>query len=308
MTPATTPMKSTPVARPRKLESINTTTDVEDKVLGWLAEQVTRAQKKPFGEVFTITPDMARVLLTLNPSNRKISPLNVGRIAHDIRTDKWRLNGEPIIFSRDGELNDGQHRLHAVIEADRPVETFITFGLDRESRTTVDTGIARTAASFLSMNAEPYYTNAAAVAALLYSWRVNNQDLEPHSDQRATKQDTLDTYEHYRAEIQAACAAVVTRKGYSNYGGAVLVLAYLLFSRANKSEADQFLQKLVTGESLDAYHPILTLRNRFINDIKLHKRSYNARMELLVRTWNMVRRGQKTARTIPVMGEIPEIL
>lgn len=60
-----------------------------------------------------ITPERAAEMLSKNKSNRKINQANVRRIADDMLTGNYKLNGETIKFYADGTLADGQHRLTA---------------------------------------------------------------------------------------------------------------------------------------------------------------------------------------------------
>lgn len=60
----------------------------------------------------TITPMIAERLLKRNPAgaNRKANLANVRYYANQMKADDWPETGQPIIFSKDGDLVDGQHR------------------------------------------------------------------------------------------------------------------------------------------------------------------------------------------------------
>ena len=70
--------------------------------------------------IVTITPEMAVELLKHNHGNRKINRANVRRIADDMLTGAYKLNGETLKLYEDGSLADGQHRLNACILANVP--------------------------------------------------------------------------------------------------------------------------------------------------------------------------------------------
>ena len=99
----------------------------------------------------TITPNDARELLANNPENRTMSGQKLAQYTADIKAGNWALNGEAIIVASDGCLNDGQHRLTACIQADTAFEALLVVGVRRETRTTVDQGIARTAGNVMTM-------------------------------------------------------------------------------------------------------------------------------------------------------------
>ena len=95
-------------------------------------------------KVETITPEIAKTMLGENVNNRRISRDNVNLFAREIRNGEWRFNGEAIKFGKDGRLLDGQHRLLAVIAADKPLTTLVIRGLEDETQQTMDSGKTRT--------------------------------------------------------------------------------------------------------------------------------------------------------------------
>lgn len=89
-----------------------------------------------------LTPDLAAWLLDGNlDGNRRLSSREVDRIANDITEGRWKANGDTIKVNESGKLIDGQHRCHAVIQADIAVPTMIVFGVsdDRDTMATIDT-------------------------------------------------------------------------------------------------------------------------------------------------------------------------
>src|SRR5690606_5321337 len=88
---------------------------------------VTKLPRKTAPEKIVLTPDTAVRLLERNTLNRPLSDQHVKRIASQISAGKWRFNGDTIKLSECGDVLDGQHRLWAVIEAKKPVETLIVY-------------------------------------------------------------------------------------------------------------------------------------------------------------------------------------
>lgn len=85
-------------------------------------------------EVREITPEEAKTILERNhDKQRKLNRARVARFAKDIVLNDWQFNGEPIIIADDGTLLDGQHRLNAVIEADKPIKTLVVEGIPKET-------------------------------------------------------------------------------------------------------------------------------------------------------------------------------
>jgi hypothetical protein len=75
--------------------------------------------------VLTITPDMAKAMLERNANNRVIKPTIVKAYSEDIMNDAWKTTHQGIAFNSSGELVDGQHRLSAIVMANKPVNMLV---------------------------------------------------------------------------------------------------------------------------------------------------------------------------------------
>lgn len=77
-----------------------------------------------------ITPQWAAsVLQTRNPRNRPISVQFVERLSRDIRCGAFATTHQGIAFDENGDLLDGQHRLAAIVKANKPVLMAVTTGM-----------------------------------------------------------------------------------------------------------------------------------------------------------------------------------
>lgn len=138
-----------------------------NKAKSWLASKIERGKKEIFAEKIELTPELANLLWLINDSNRPFSDINLQRIKTDIIDGHYQLNGESIIISNDGLLNGGQHRVKAVMETGRAIPTMITFGVERDSRLTLDQGIPRSSAHFLGMMGVRSSINISMIARLI---------------------------------------------------------------------------------------------------------------------------------------------
>lgn len=275
----------------------------ERKKLGvWLDDLVSKSQAKPSARVISLTPDLAEVLLDRNPANRKISETLVESYSREIASGRWAFNGEPIIVSDTGELNDGQHRCKAVVEAGYPIDVILIVGVARDTRTTLDQGRVRTAGDFLSMDGN-IYTNVLAAAASI-AWGVRRRGMVPTGSwQRATKSEVLDFVRENPG--LAKSVVLVHMKGADAAGGKSVLAAthFLLKSTRHKDDADHFILSVITGSGLAAGSPILYVRNRMINERRMLRNA--DRVELLFKAWNAWKRGEKLTRMQIVGGELP---
>jgi len=84
-------------------------------------------------EVTNITPELAKELLKNNKANRSILTKRVNQYANDIINGNWQLNGEAICIDENGDLLNGQHRLSAVIKANRHVQMLVVTGVSPDT-------------------------------------------------------------------------------------------------------------------------------------------------------------------------------
>lgn len=113
--------------------------------------------------VETITPAKAKEYLKKNTNNyRKLSRALVNNYAEDIKNDRWQLNGETIIFGKNGILKNGQHRLMAIVLANKPIEVLVVRGVE-DNVDIMDVGTRRKDADIL--NAEGFECDATLIAA-----------------------------------------------------------------------------------------------------------------------------------------------
>ena len=119
----------------------------------------------------TITPQEARLYLANQVDNRKVREARVRQWADDMKRGEFPAIAQPIMFAIDGRLMDGQHRLHAIVKAEMPVELLVARGVPLEHRRYIDGGAPRTAADVLQMDhgvVNHQAVTATATLVLLY--------------------------------------------------------------------------------------------------------------------------------------------
>jgi hypothetical protein len=272
----------------------------EKRSADWLENEIAKAKSGVITQTVDLTPALARVLLSRNDGNRRISEALVMSYARDIASDGWAFNGEPIIVSHDGKMNDGQHRCGAVIAADKPITTILTLGIARETRTTLDQGRVRTSGDFLAMDGHQTANVLGAAASLYWQYQTFGV-LARGSNQRPTKGEVLRSVEH-NPDIEKS-VAFCHRKGIGTVGGHSLLsfIHYAIWQRAGRLASDEFVKSLVDGVGLSAQNPILYARNRII--IERGKLRGNFKAELIFKAWNAHRKGE-TLRHIILTGNV----
>ncbi len=256
----------------------------------WLTQQIARAKHEPVAEVVTLTPMLARLLLDRNDENRPISALAVDRYKRDLTTGLWEFNGEKIVVSKEGHLNDGQHRCLAVVETGRAMKVVMVFGADRDSRMTLDQGVSRTAAHYVGMNGHADATAVATVAAWIWQYREKGI-LTSRGRDRPTKSEILFTANHY-ADIAESLSAV-SSKDVAPIGTRALVAFchWAIAQAAGSIEATAFINKLINGDGLRQGNAILYARKRLLQMRGQRGISANDRAEIIFKAWNSYRVG-----------------
>jgi hypothetical protein len=253
-----------------------------------------------------LTPDLAEAFLSRNKNNRTRSFLLVCRYARDILDGRWEHNGEPIIVANTGELNDGQHRCAAVIHAQRSIITQVTFGVKRETRSTIDIGKKRTVGQHLQTMGFPNGNNLAHT--ILFIWMMETHGkISTHPIFRPTAPEVLDwvsehpeIHEYITKSIKVGSAVKVSR-------GLIASLWYR-FAKLSERDADKFFEKLESGTDLGSTDPIYRLRERLrVNSTATAKLPQSEIAALTIKAWNFYRKGaQVKSLSRRTKGEVAE--
>ena len=134
-------------------------------------------------QIETITPEAASTLLDQAEGvfqNRSLRRRLLDKLVRDIQSGAWVLNGESIKLDRSGVLVDGQHRLHACVQANRPIDTLVVRGVPKEAHRTIDHGATRSFSDTLKMEGHKYAVGLAAGCGVI--WRVENGRMTSPSD------------------------------------------------------------------------------------------------------------------------------
>jgi hypothetical protein len=278
-----------------------------------LRRRMQMSSPVPVMEVVALSPSRAAALLAANEGNRVVSDATVRTYASDIIAGRWAFNGEPIIISETGELNDGQHRCHAVIEANKAIEVLMVAGVSRASRVTTDMGKARNVGDFLHMHDIPDANVVAAVAAIVYAQegdlllRGGSRDLTNGHD-RPTKQQILSFARHNLKDIKRAISAVDGKQAalVGTKSRHAAILALIGRRSGDWEEAESFVGAVLSGENLKRGSAALVARNRLLAEKEARSLSPIKTLEIMARAWNCHRAGASMSR-VQLNGIVPEL-
>lgn len=255
---------------------------------------IPAAPTSPTVAVRTVDADTARRWLGENTNNRSVSKTAVARYARDMKAGEWLYTGDPVRFSADGRLLDGQHRLHAIIEAGVAVPMLVIEGLPDETQTVMDTGRKRATADALALIGETNTVTLAAVARIIHLDGALDTRHDP------TTSELLDLIESDPSIRPAAHAGHAMRAQVPGVPPATIGYVYWRLARIDTAATARFFDRLTTLADLSAGSPVLALHKRLVATVGAGRRGDRERrrehLAWFFAAWNAERRGQ--SRTI----------
>lgn len=276
-----------------------------NRAFTWVKGVLQKSQTSVTAMEVLLTPVMAEALLLMNKDNRRIKSRKVDDFARDMVTGNWKMNGESIIVSKDGHLNDGQHRASAVMQANKSIKTLMVFGVERDTRDTIDHGIGRSPGDDLALNGFHNTIVLAAASRMLWQWRTYGYI--QHSGVKApTRVELIEIAKNNPGLVKSALE-VGSKSGKAKSLTSIAILTFCNFAFktvAHETEVSFFFDSLIEGNDLKRGDPILNARNRLIAERNILNSS--EKVELLFRAWNAHRQGETTRTAFRMSGgELP---
>lgn len=225
---------------------------------------VKLSPKTPELTTITLTPELATQLLERNSLNRPLSDQHVSRIARQIKSGKWKFNGDTIKIADTNDVLDGQHRLWAVIEAKMPVETILVRGIAREAFATIDTlRRARSGSDVLTLNgAHQYRAIIASAIPWLIRWQRNVLTDYRNPLNRIENSDIEMIYQSHGGIVLAAERASKLKAIVSP---SILSFFYYVLVNRNSDIAERMMRTLEYPSAVGMSDPFFCLRSQLLN-------------------------------------------
>lgn len=164
----------------------------------------------------TVTPELAQTWLdNCNEGNRLLKKNNIAYLSKNISAGCFYVTTGGCGFDVHGKLVDGQHRLHAIVRANKPVKMAVFRGLSPDAYKHIDTGIAKTPAERLRISRS--LGSVASEILRLYSKRNERsrpEDLAVVADLIADQHGRLsdsNTVYFSKKSIKVACVLQMIR-------------------------------------------------------------------------------------------------
>lgn len=257
-----------------------------------------------------ITKTVAESMLQANVSNRRLARSNIARA---ITSDEWGLNGATIVFSDEGVLLDGQHRLMAVVETDIPITSIVVRGIPKEAQISMDTGKIRKPDDFLQMMGYKNSKLLAAAASALYRiecggsldsmFRARNKS---DSTLKEVVQYAVDHNDEIQPWLRLACRVRNKYKGVET----ATVVAFIFEAKKNGADEDDiryFFDQLLDVEIPSK--PTMLLKKRLSENSmsKTGRLPQRVICAFLIKSWNSYVYGDEpTFLRFTQSGKTPE--
>lgn len=202
----------------------------------------------------------AAILRDKNPDNRPVSVAVVKQYAKQMVD--WNLTGEPIIFDTNGNLLNGQHRLHACMESNAGFWTLCVYGVPRACFPFLDVGKQRSAADALFIGNFRDRGLAAAVRTamdiragfmkrLRYVHKPTNSQFIEFVKREPRILDSLRFVRELKAALRLCRPSIATA-------------LHFLFTEKDPDAATKFFNDLDKGEMLPLGDSVALLRNTLL--------------------------------------------
>ena len=238
-------------------------------------------------------------MLDQNTANRPVDPRHVKLLADEMRSGRWKENGETIKCGC-GKLVDGQHRLLAVIESGVTIVVWLIENLSADVFDTIDIGKRRSAADTLAVRGEKQCKSLAAALTLLDQYATGRMDRYVRYT-NSEVMDLVDKYPEMRESVR------ICRETNGLIPPRVLTACHYLFARKNQSDADSFIEQLISGAAMVKGSSVYVLRSYLMtNSMRKAKVPGNYIMALLIKAWNRRKDGNVSFIRYRTQGDSPE--
>ena len=272
-------------------------TTAQSVTTGQLKRWLLTAPKNP--KLLLITPELAYEALIHNDENfqRPLTPGTVKEYARRMREKAWPLVPDPISFDVKGRTQNGQHRLHAVVESGVPIPAWCFFGQPEDNFAFYDIGRKRTPSDIFSIRGVRNAKNASTIARKV--WKYNQKTGLPHpvtAEKAPMLRTPTEAYDYYLAlgpeSVQdSVCHYKRCQKQKLSAPGTVAAMHFIA-KGLDAELAEEFFVSLATGANLGPRSIVKKLRDHLLRSSGSIRAEFVG--ELVIRAWNAKRTGRRT--------------
>jgi len=240
-----------------------------------------------------VTVGLAQKYLDTMVKNRPVDFARVGSYCDMVKNNEWEeYNGDTVKFTPNGQLLDGQHRMHMVLRMGKPMEFLVARGVPERAFSTIDQIKPRSLGHLLSIAGEKSYTHLSSAIRTFHMLSLG-KSLGLSRSMRLTPGAAFKLLKKH-PELRTAVSFAYEADARSVMGLGAFAGAYYACSLKDRKLAEDFFWSLGTGENLLREDNVYRLRKRYLQEqASLEKVNRISRMGLLVKVWNAEREGTK---------------
>ena len=234
----------------------------------------------------------AGTVLAMNTGNRRVNRRKLQQLVDQMRSGKFENTGEPVIVSVEGVVNNGQHRLMAVVEADAVLDMDVRFGIPRKAFSKTDTGAPRTGADVLSIKGVQAGIAGGVDGSAVDPLRARAAGGDPRLRQQRRGVARLRSLAGRRAGGGRGEQARLPEGGTEP---PFYATAFLASRTPQKGKLERWLDAVATGLDVARDHPAYQLRERLMRGVDPPVGTREGQLErfaLMIKSWNLRAKGE----------------
>jgi hypothetical protein len=258
---------------------------------------------KPTMDLVVVGPELAEFFLLDNTHNRRNDHHRVNHLAGIIERDEWQITNDaivrqaPSIHDR-GLLDNGQHRLSAIIKTGIPVPLWVMHGSSQLAQDAMDRNRPRRLGDQLGSHGYADGSNLASTLTKVHAVRVGGwKALMSAKGLAPTVPQALELLKNEPGLIEA------NRRGRTNdlkrlmFTPSLAGALFHLFSDIDAEDTVFFFDRLGDGQSLAEGDAIYALRCWFeVNRDATKRATVGYAGAVTVKAWNAYREGREVKR------------
>ena len=266
-------------------------------------------------EVKEISPAYAAELLKNNRKNRPLRKNRISFLRQQMERGMWKVTHQGICIDKEGNISDGQHRLHAIIDYGKPIALNFTTGVDPDIFDVIDTGVNRNSSDVLAIEGYKNYSLLAGALRFIFLFKkaLYGSATAGGGGERLylTNSDILQLAEdnlHYEVWVQNARNYHLK---FRLFGTRITCGMYILLMEKDADLTQIFYDKTYNGLELQNGDVIGMLRQKFIdNEITLRKLTSRTKLALFIKSWNYFKmnKNPKVLKYVDGTDEFPQII
>lgn len=218
-------------------------------------------------------------LLALNSINRSMRETLYKKYAARMAMDKWKVDGQTIVYDINGLIVNGQNRFKACVLSQTPFLALVVRGVDPDARETTDDHGARSATDTIGLLNIPHSRAVANASQTVIRYFAGSSRWTPKVSNDEVS-DFIRDYPNFPVWVANA------NPSQRDMHRAIPLVAAVTWigSYTYPVEAHSFMQGFITAAGHSSRSPILALRQRFsLADNRLRSAE---RVQLTIMAWN----------------------